>query len=166
MTVNRSGIVQQPDQGSSYWMFNNDLYTFKAAGEDTGGVYSLMELLVQPNSGAPLHMHSREDESIYILEGEFQFQLGEQTIVATAGTFLYCPKHLSHGFTNIGEKPAKFLTWHTPSGLEKFFAQVGVPAVDRLAPPVFSKADIEEKILAFSPSHGVEVIPPPTEHLS
>lgn len=165
MAVNRAGIMQQPDQGSSYWVFN-DFYTIKTAGEDTSGVSNLIELVVQPNSGSPLHIHSREDEFFYVLEGEFQFQIGEQMIVTTAGSFLYCPKYLSHGFTNIGENPGKLLTWYTPSGFEKFFEQVGVPAVDRLAPPLFSKADIEEKILAFSPSYGVEVIPPLTKHLS
>ena len=164
MTVNRAGMVQQPGQGSSYWVFN-DFYTIKTAGEDTSGASNLIELVVQPNSGSLLHIHSREDEFFYFLEGEFQFELGEQTFMVTAGTFLYCPKYLSHSFTNIGENPGKLLTWYTPSGFEKFFEQVGVPAVDRLAPPLSNKADTKEKILAFYPSYGI-VLPPPTEHLS
>lgn len=132
MTVNQNGILMQPGQGASYWVLG-DLYTFKAVGEETGKAYALVEILVQPHSGTPPHIHSHEDEAFYIQEGSLEFQLDEQIIVATAGTFLHSPKGQLHRFTNIGSKPAKMLCWDTPAGLEKFFAQVGVPVEDRLA---------------------------------
>lgn len=162
MTVNQDGLLLQPDQGSTYWIAGT-LYTFKAVGEETGQAYALFELLVQPQSGSPPHIHTHEDEAFYIQEGEFEFQLNEQIIVATAGTFLHSPKGQLHRFTNIGTTPAKMLCWVTPVGLEKFFAEVGKPGVDPSAePPLVSPTDLE-KILTAAPKYGLEIIPPPSK---
>jgi quercetin dioxygenase-like cupin family protein len=162
MTVNREGLLLQPGQGSSYWVLG-DLYTFKAVGENTGKAYALIELLIQPQSGTPPHIHTQEDEAFYIQEGEFEFQLDEQRIVGTAGTFLHSPAGQLHSFRNSGSKPGKMLCWVTPAGLEKFFAQVGVPVANQEAPPpAISPADIE-KMLAIAPQYGLEIIPPPVE---
>ncbi len=152
------GLVVQPSQGSSYWVLG-DLYTLKAVGEQTGQAYALFEILVQAHSGTPPHIHSREDEAFYIQEGELEFQFNEQTVTATAGTFLHSPKGQLHRFTNIGSKPAKMLCWVIPAGLEKFFAQVGVPITDQaVEPPKVTSADIE-KVMATAPKYGLEIIP-------
>ncbi|RCJ18318.1 cupin [Nostoc minutum NIES-26] len=161
MTVNQKGIFQQPGQGSSYWVLG-DLYTFKAVGEDTGQAYALVEIIVQPQSGTPPHIHSHEDEAFYIQQGELEFQLDEQIILATPGTFLHSPKGQLHRFTNIGLEPAKLLCWVTPAGLEKFFIEVGVPVLERMSSPTVSPADIE-KVLAAASRYGLEIILPPTE---
>ena len=156
------GLVVQPSQGSSYWVLG-DLYTLKATGEQTGQAYALVEILVQPNNGTPPHIHSREDEAFYIQEGEVEFQLETQTTVATAGTFLHSPKGQLHRYTNIGSKPAKMLCWVIPAGLEKFFAQVGVPVSNNtIQPPKVTPADIE-KVMATASKYGLEIIPPPGE---
>ncbi len=163
MTVNREGLLQQPEQGSSYWMLG-DLYTYKAVGEETGQAYALCEIVMQPQSEIPPHIHSYEDEAFYIQEGEVEFQLDEQVIIATAGTFLHSPKGQLHRFKNIGSQPAKFLSWVTPSGFEKFVVEVGVPVTEReTMPPVVSLADIE-KVMATAPKYGIEIIPPAAEH--
>ncbi|HEY9613295.1 quercetin 2,3-dioxygenase [Allocoleopsis sp.] len=155
------GVLMQPGQGSSYWVLG-DLYTLKAMGEDTGKAYALMEILVQPQSATPPHIHSREDEAFYIQEGELEFQVSDRTIVATPGTFVHSPKGQLHSFKNRGSKPAKMLCWVTPAGLEKFFAEVGVLFEERSpSPPPVSPADIE-KIMATAPKYGLEIIPPPS----
>ncbi|BAY14002.1 cupin domain-containing protein [Calothrix sp. NIES-2098] len=159
MTVNLQGVVQQPGQGSSYWVLG-DLYTFKVVGEDTSKAYALVEITVQPQSGTPPHIHSQEDESFYIQEGELEFQLDEQIVVATPGTFLHSPKGQLHRFTNVGTQPAKLLCWVTPAGLEKFFIEVAIPVGEITQPPTVSPADIE-KVIAAAPRYGLEIIPPP-----
>lgn len=159
MTVKTDGIFKTPGQGASYWVLG-DLYTFKAVGEETAQAYALVEILVQPHSGTPPHIHTQEDEAFYIQEGEFEFELDRQTIVATAGTFLHSPKGQLHRFTNIGSLPAKMLCWVTPAGLEKFFVEVGTMATQQsVLPPAVSPADIE-KILTAAPNYGLEIIPP------
>jgi quercetin dioxygenase-like cupin family protein len=139
MTVNLQGVVQQPGQGSSYWVLG-DLYTFKAVGEDTGKAYALVEIIVQPQNGTPPHIHSHEDEAFYIQEGELEFQLDEQIVVATPGTFLHSPKGQLHRFTNVGTQPAAEIT-HSPT---------------------VTPADIE-KVLTAAPRYGLEIIPPPPD---
>ncbi len=101
--------------------------------------------MIQPQSGTPPHIHSREDESFYVQEGEFEFQLDRETILATAGTFLYSPKNQLHGFTNIGSAPAKLLIWLTPAGFEKFIAEVGVTATSQIAPASLNPEDLERR---------------------
>lgn len=162
MTINQDGLWVQPGQETSFSVVG-DLVTFKAVGEDTGGKYALFEFVVQPQTGPPLHIHSREDEAFYIQEGEYEFQLDDRTVVATAGTFIHSPKGQLHGFKNIGTIPAKMLCWVTPAGIEKFFAQVGQRVEDPHAPlPPVSSATIE-RLLVTAPKYGLNIIPPATD---
>lgn len=161
MTINQNGIVLEPGKGSTCWVIR-DLYTFKAVAEETGGTYGLIEIVMQPQGGAPLHVHSYENEAFYIQEGEVEFQLGEQTVVATAGTFLHSPKGQPHGFTNNGTTPAKMLCWLTPAGLEKFFMEVGKSVETTSSePPEVTPADIENLVMTAQ-KYGLEILPPPT----
>ncbi|MFQ4141158.1 cupin domain-containing protein [Chlorogloeopsis sp. ULAP02] len=162
MTINQHDIVMQPGEGSSSWVLG-DLYTFKALGENTAQAYGLIEIVMQPHSTVPPHIHTRENESFYIQEGEIEFQLGEQTIVATPGTFVHSSKGQLHSFRNIAVKPAKLLCWVTPAGLEKFFIEVGTAVMALNAtPPAVTNADIE-KLLATAPKYGLEILPPPAQ---
>lgn len=159
MTIHQNGLFLQPGQGSSYWVLG-DLYTFKAVGAETGEAYALCEIVVQPHSGTPPHRHSRENESFYVQEGEFEFQLEEQVLVATASTFLHSPKGQLHRFTNIGAAPAKLLCWVTPAGFEKFVAEVGQAIAGQISTsPAVTPADLE-KIMTTAPKYGIEILPP------
>ncbi|MEH1807031.1 cupin domain-containing protein [Nostoc sp.] len=165
MTIEQKGLLQPPDEGTSYW-FAQDLYTFKAVGEETGQAYALCEVVIAPQGGgAPPHRHSRENESFYIQEGELEFNLDGQIIIATPGTFLHSPKGQLHQFTNKTSLPAKILVWVTPAGFEKFIAEAGKPANQVISVPPLSPADLE-KILATAPKYGIEIIPPPAELIS
>jgi quercetin dioxygenase-like cupin family protein len=68
-----------------------DVYRFLATGEESNGKYAMREAIVPPGGGPPPHVHSREEEGFYILEGEITFQIGEKRIVATAGMFANMP---------------------------------------------------------------------------
>ncbi|WP_242056129.1 cupin domain-containing protein [Nostoc flagelliforme] len=112
MTINQNGLFVQSGGGHSYY-FGQDLYTFKAIGEETSEAYALCEVIVAPGGGTPPHRHSRENESFYVQEGEIEFQLDDRILVATAGTFLHSPKGQLHQFTNTTSVPAKMLVWVT-----------------------------------------------------
>src|SRR5215207_6504919 len=96
-----------------------DVYRFLATGEDTNGKYALWEAIVPPGGGPPPHVHSREEESFYILEGEITFQIGDGRLVAVAGTFANMSMGTPHSFKNESDKPARMLISVAPAGLEK-----------------------------------------------
>ncbi|QDU92642.1 cupin domain-containing protein [Lignipirellula cremea] len=137
-----------------------DVYRFLATGDDTNGKYAMWEAIVPPGGGPPPHIHSREEESFYILEGEITFTVGEQKIVATAGAFANMPVGSLHSFKNETDKTARMILSVAPAGLEKMFFEVGVPleegSKDALPP---TKEEIE-KLLAVAPNYGVEIRAP------
>ncbi|HEY9640227.1 MAG TPA: cupin domain-containing protein, partial [Coleofasciculaceae cyanobacterium] len=164
MTPQLEGVTLQTGQGDSYWVLG-DRYTFKAVSEETDGKYAFLELVIYPQDGTPPHIHSREAESFYIQAGTVEFQLGDRTLVATAGTFVHSPIGQRHQFTNIGSVPAKMLCWATPAGVEKFFAEIGTKVEDPAAlPPPVTPADIE-KVMAIAPQYGITILPPPASAL-
>ena len=83
-----------------------DVYRFLAVGEETDGKYALWEAIVPPGGGPPPHVHSREEEGFYILEGEVTFTVGDERIVASAGLFANMPVGTLHSFKNVSDRPA------------------------------------------------------------
>ncbi|MBD2678583.1 MULTISPECIES: cupin domain-containing protein [Nostoc] len=168
MTFNIQASLVQPGKGSTYLVLG-DFYTLLAEGKDTDGKYGLVEALMQPQSTVPSHIHDG-DEAHYILEGEVEYQLDEQTIIASAGTFLNIPKGQWHGFKNIGSKPVKLLMWVTPAGGEQFFAEVGHPVnlplseEERSLFGTVNPADIEKAIALAVTKYGLEFKLPAAEN--
>ena len=145
-------------EGKMLWVVD-ELMTFKATGEDTGGAYSLTDSVVPPGGGPPPHIHHREDEAFWVLEGELEVMVGESTFKASAGSFVHLPKDIPHSYENIGLGPARFITLIVPAGLERFFEEVGKPVSDVSSPPPFGEEDID-KLLAIAPKYGAEILLP------
>ena len=103
------------------------------------------------------HVHSREEEGFYILEGEITFQIGDERVVATTGMFANMPVGTQHSFKNESNLPAKMLISVAPAGLEQMFFEVGVPVAQgatTASPP--TKEEIE-KLLEIAPRYGIEI---------
>src|SRR5215213_10170728 len=126
-----------PDGGRSIWLMGILLTTFKAVSKETSGEYSLYyETTAPPRLGAAPHIHHRVTEAFYVLEGEFEFLKGERTVRAGVGEFVHVPRGVVHGFTNVGDKPARLLGIVTPGGLhEKMLAEIGEKAKAETLPP-------------------------------
>jgi quercetin dioxygenase-like cupin family protein len=84
-------------------------------GDETNGKYALWEAIVPPGGGPPPHVHSREEVGFYILEGEIVFTMGDQRVVASAGTFANMPVGTPHAFKNESGKAAKTLISVAPA---------------------------------------------------
>jgi mannose-6-phosphate isomerase-like protein (cupin superfamily) len=136
-----------------------DVYRFLATGADTGGAYALWEALVPPGGGPPPHVHTREVEGFYVLDGEVAVHLGDKRVVATAGMFVSVPMGLAHSFKNEANRPARMLIEVAPAGLEAMFFEVGTPLDEgaTTAPP--PSPDEIEKLLKVAPRYGVEILP-------
>jgi quercetin dioxygenase-like cupin family protein len=140
-----------------------DVYRFLATGDDTDGKYALWEALVPPGGGPPPHVHSREEEGFYVLEGEITLQVGSVRIVAQPGTFANMPVGTPHSFKNESNRPARMLISIAPAGLERMFFEVGVPLAEgaqTAAPPTKEEID---KLLAVAPNYGIEIKLPVVE---
>jgi quercetin dioxygenase-like cupin family protein len=111
------------------------IYKPKVVGQDTNGAFALSELTAYPEFGPPPHIHHREDESFYILEGQFEFLDNGRTFTASAGAFVYLPKGRLHMHRAAGGAPARALVLVTPAGIEKFIEEAGEPATDVSSPP-------------------------------
>jgi quercetin dioxygenase-like cupin family protein len=134
-----------------------DVYRFLATGEDTNGRYALWETIVPPGGGPPPHVHSREEEGFYVLEGEVTFTVNGERVVATAGTFANMPVGTPHSFRNESDRPARMLISVAPAGLEEMFFEVGVPLVEGATTALPPTQDEIEKLLAIAPSYGIEI---------
>ncbi len=154
--MNHSATLRKPAEGRTIAVVG-DVYRFLATGEETGGKYAMWEAIVPPGGGPPPHIHSREEESFYILEGEITFHVGDERIVATPGTFANMPVGSLHSFKNETDKTARMILSVAPAGLEQMFFEVGVPLKEGSAealPP--TKQEIE-KLLAVAPNYGIEI---------
>ena len=134
-----------------------DVYRFLATGEDTNCKYALIEALVGPGGGPPPHVHSREEEGFYILEGQITFTINGERVVATAGMFANMPVGTPHSFKNESNKPAKMLVSVAPAGLEKMFMEIGVPLAEGATTALPPTREDIEKLLAIAPKYGIEI---------
>ena len=134
-----------------------DVYRFLATGEDTNGKYAMWEAIVPPGGGPPPHVHSREEEGFFILEGEITFTVNGERMLAKAGTFANMPVGTPHSFKNESDRPAKMLISVAPAGLEQMFFEVGVPLAEGATTALPPTKDEIEKLLAIAPRYGVEI---------
>lgn len=135
-----------------------DVYRFLATGEETNGQYAIWEAIVPPGGGPPPHVHSREEEGFYVLEGEITFRIGEETMIATAGTFANMPVGTPHSFKNESDATARMIITIAPAGLEKMFFEFGVELPEgatTASPPAQEEI---EKLLEIAPNYGIEIL--------
>lgn len=151
-------ILLTQGEGESLWVLG-DLYTFKATGKQTNGTFTVIDQIIQPQNGPPPHIHHREDETFYVLEGKFSFLCGDKQRVLEAGSFIYIPKGTIHTFKNINEQQGRLLVTITPAGLEDFFYSIGTPAAGMATPPDFDPAVID-KLMKLANKYQMDIILP------
>ncbi|CAN5200570.1 cupin domain-containing protein [soil metagenome] len=149
-------VLRTPTQGRTIAVVG-DVYRFLATGVETAGSHAQWEALVPPGGGPPPHIHSREQESFYILEGTITLQIDSQRLALKPGSFANVPTGVVHSFKNESDKPARMIISIFPAGLEEMFFEVGVPLAEGATtaePP--TKQEIE-KLLAIASKYGVEI---------
>lgn len=143
-TETRVPIVHLPGNGKQVGVVGSES-TFKVLSEQTGGAYAVLEQLVPPGHGPPLHVHRHETEIFYILEGTFEMRLADETITAPAGTIVVGPRDIPHTFKNVGTSTGKLLLTVIPGRFANYFIDVDkVPDDDReLIRKLCAKYDVE-----------------------
>ena len=157
--MTRLPALRKPTEGRTIAAVG-DVYRFLATGDNTHGTYAMWEAIVPPGGGPPPHVHSREEEGFYILEGEITLQAGDQQIVATAGMFLNMPIGTPHSFKNESDTSAKMLIMVAPAGLENMFFEFGVPLAEGSTTALPPTQEEIEKLLEIAPKYGIEILVP------
>ena len=155
MTIQASTLPQSPTaQGQLRWFFGM-LAEVKASAADTGGRYTLVEITAPAELQAPLHVHYREDEGFYVLEGSVTIVVGDDTVELTSGEHAFGPRDVPHRFT-VGPDGARMIWVLTPGGFEDLIDEVSVPAEAPTVPPpsVVPPEDVAEIVLR----HGNELL--------
>lgn len=113
-----------PDEGKSVDLGSVGV-RFLAWTEETGGGFSMVEHPIPPRSlVAPMHVHEREDEYSFVLEGRMGAKLGDDVVYAEAGDFVFKPREQWHTFWNPDDAPCRILEVIAPGGFEHFFDEL------------------------------------------
>ncbi len=152
-------IALRRDEGEALW-FLGALATIKATAETTDGRVAAVECLAPRGHGSPLHVHRKEDEWFYVVEGELTFWVGGRVIDAPAGSFVYGPRDVAHTFT-VASPEARFLLVTEPAGFEGFMRALAEPATTRTLPPESVQPPHPERMMALAAEYGIEILGPP-----
>jgi quercetin dioxygenase-like cupin family protein len=149
--------VIHEDEGQSVWFASTRL-TVKASSPSTGGSLTLIHATVAPGFASPLHVHHREDEAFYVLDGSVRYVCGDETFDAGARSFVFLPRDIPHAYKVVGDRPARWLLLGAPSGMEGYFIEGGTPALDGgISPQTIDP----QKMAAVGARYGVETLGPP-----
>ena len=141
MTTDARCIVHGPGEGEIVLIPDGRQFLFKTVGTDTAGAYSLGEFVLPPAGAALSHIHWGNEEAFYVLDGEFTVGVGEQSVVARAGSFVLVPRGTVHSLRNGGTRPGKLLFVISPAGMERMFVEIGQILSARDRPP--DRAEIQ-----------------------
>ncbi len=144
------------DEGEARWWFGS-LAVIKATAADTGGQMTIVEITNPPGFAGPLHVHYREDESFWLLEGDVTFEVGDTTIAAHAGDYVFGPRDIPHRYT-VGDTGCRMLFIMTPGGFEDLVIAMSEPARSRTLPPPSEEEPDWERVAAIARAHGNELL--------
>ena len=117
-----------------------------------------MEAIAPAGGGPPPHIHHNEDETVYVLEGEVEFLLGDRLVKGTAGDFVNVPRGTIHRFSNASASRARLILTFTPAGIEKFFEETLERAKDPEQAPPDNLDEVVARYAEAAPRYGMEFL--------
>lgn len=113
-----------PGQGAHQPFMPGEAMTWKVTEADTAGSLDVAELALEADVGTPEHVHHRNDEAYYVLDGTYRFKLGPDVTDVGAGSFVYIPRGTPHAWLNIGDRPGRVVMLFTPGGMAGYFEEL------------------------------------------
>jgi quercetin dioxygenase-like cupin family protein len=154
----RKPFLLRAGEGESVWSLGGR-FTAKATAAVTEGRFALVESVAFRSTEPPLHIHHREDEAWYVLDGKMTFYVGDEIVEATAGCFAFAPRGIPHAFT-VDAEPTRVLVLASPAGFEHFALELGQPA-ESDTPPAGLAMPAPEVLGPVAERYGIEVVGPP-----
>jgi mannose-6-phosphate isomerase-like protein (cupin superfamily) len=144
------------DEGEARWWFGT-LAVIKTTAAETGGQLTIIDITNPPGWEAPLHVHHRDDEGFWILEGSATVEVGDRTIEASAGDYLFGPRDIPHRYT-VGDSGCRMLFIMVPGGMEEVVRATSEPAASRTLPPPPDEEPDIDAIKEIVKQHGYELL--------
>jgi quercetin dioxygenase-like cupin family protein len=144
----------------AYW-FWSDLVFIHVSGDETDERFSLVEFLMPPEDMTPLHVHRRDSQTTYVLEGEVTIWLPDGVHVLGPGDCIHQPSGVPQTERVTSARPARVLDVGSPAGFERFVAAAGEPATALTLPPADRPSPDLERFTAIAVEHGIELLGPP-----
>ena len=149
--------VLAPEDGE-HFHFLNHLFTTKVDGDRSNGALTAMEFRATKGFSPPLHVHDKEDELFYVVEGEVRFMAGKADTVVPAGGVAWLPKKLAHQFQVLTDT-ARVFQVTTPAQFEEFVAKLGTPSE---TPTMPTPGPIDgEEVARVCAAFDIQVLGPP-----
>jgi mannose-6-phosphate isomerase-like protein (cupin superfamily) len=128
--------------------------TVKANAEQTGGIFSLLEAEEPPGFGPPLHIHHDAAEAFYVLEGEYVMFLDDREVMCPAGSFVFIPAGMRHGF-RVGAVASRKLNFYFPAAMVGYF--------DDLSEAIRAEEADDAVLAGIARRHSMEIVGPVPE---
>jgi mannose-6-phosphate isomerase-like protein (cupin superfamily) len=157
MSFDAAGYLLRPTDGPDLWFLDTRM-SIKAGGEQTHGAFALIEWAAPTGFAPPLHLHDREDEGFYLLEGEITVECGERSWQAGPGDFAFLPRGIPHTFL-VTHGPARGLQITAPAGFDRFIAELGRPA-EHPGLPTPAEPDLR-RLIEAGERYGHQILGPP-----
>lgn len=148
-----SALVLGPGEGRSINLGNFRM-SVKATAAETGSAFTLLEAAEPADFGPPMHIHHDAAEAFYVLDGEYMMFIEDREFRCPAGSFVYIPSGLRHGF-RVGGVPSRKLNLYSPAAMVGYF--------DELSAAITSDKADEAELDAIARRYGMEVVGPVPE---
>ena len=142
--------VKSPSEARTFRIFGGIEVRVKVSSRATNNAFALFECDIPAGTVVPPHAHEHEDETFYILQGEFRCQVGREVRRVRPGDSVYVPRGTPHSMELTGSTPGRTLILSTPGNLEQWLEELS--EVDRHHPGIVD-------VLHVSGRHGIELIP-------
>lgn len=141
--MSAKAVIRLPGEGKEVRLAGQPM-AFLVTGEDTKHT-SMFDWTLPAGFSTGLHVHRVQEETFYVLEGECAWQVGDQLIRATPGTYLFIPPGVPHNIANTSEKPARMLMTVSPPGHEHYFEELAQVAARGARPDANAIAELRSR---------------------
>lgn len=148
----RPPIVLRPGEGRSIPL-GNFAMSLKLSGDESGDSFTLLEADEPPNFGPPMHIHRGAAEAFYVLAGEYHIFIGHDEFPCPAGSFIYIPAGVVHGF-RVGPAPSRKLNIYVPAAMVGYFDELSA---------ALARDAAEAELSRIADRHGMQIVGPVPE---
>lgn len=144
-------IIVPAGEGKVLNVFGETI-TCKLYSEDTADAFSMYEVVTPPNGGPPLHQHLKEDETCFVLEGDYEVHCGNRRFKVGANMVFLLPRDVPHTYRNLSKTSSRMLVISAPGGVEKFYEELSQAPPEVISDPA--------RLKKLARRHHIEIMGP------